>query len=446
MLPLSVNELAKILNLNIESSKYVYQAAIDSNAVCPGDLFIAIEGKNNNGHDFLEQVAKKGAVAAIVHINYQGPSFGLDLIRVENIIKAIQEIAKYFISIMKPKIIGITGSIGKTTTKEFTAQLLNESFVIFKTPGNCNGQIGLPLSIINNKQRVELLVLEMGMDQAKGIETLVNIAPPDIAVITEVALVHAASFDNIEEIAKAKAEIFHHGNTSVCILNKDMACFDLIKNYQKNTPVHFSLVDDKAQFFIKKASSDIEVYENRRLTLKCSWPIFGDHNIQNFLAAYCVARSLGVHPDEIKKQIPHLQLPSKRLEIIKKNGITFINDSYNASEKSMIAALQSISCIKNALRKIAILGDMRELGKFSLEMHKNVAYESLKHADTLFCLGQESYVMHEIWQKNHKDSMFFDNKDLMLEKIKSFLKTGDVVLLKGSRVHQLETIIDAFEG
>lgn len=177
MLPLSVSKMAKILNVNMESSKYVYQATIDSRAVCPGDLFIAIEGNNNNGHDFLEQVAKKGAAAAIIHINYQGPSFGLDLIRVENTIKAIQDIAKYFISIMKPKIIGITGSIGKTTTKEFTAQLLHDSFTIFKTPGNSNGQIGLPLSIINIKQPVELFVLEMGMDQAKGIETLVNIAP-----------------------------------------------------------------------------------------------------------------------------------------------------------------------------------------------------------------------------------------------------------------------------
>ena len=352
MLPLSVSKMAKILNVNMESSKYVYQATIDSRAVCPGDLFIAIEGNNNNGHDFLEQVAKKGAAAAIIHINYQGPSFGLDLIRVENTIKAIQDIAKYFISIMKPKIIGITGSIGKTTTKEFTAQLLHDSFTIFKTPGNSNGQIGLPLSIINIKQPVELFVLEMGMDQAKGIETLVNIAPPDIAVVTQLALVHAAPFDNIEEIAKAKSEIFHHSNTWVSILNKDMACFDLIKNYQKNTCLHFSLIDDKAHFYIKKASSDIEVYENKSLTLKSPWPIFGDHNLQNFLAAYCIARALGIHPDAIKKQIPHLKLPPKRLEIIEKNGITFINDSYNASEKSTINALKSISCIKNATRKI----------------------------------------------------------------------------------------------
>lgn len=444
MLPLPVKQIAKILGCNLSSLKIITKVSIDSRTINLGDLFFALEGNKNNGHHYLEQVSKQGAYAAVVNKSYKGPSFGLDLIFVDNTLTALQDLARYFVDLNKPKIIAITGSVGKTTTKDFVFTLIQEHFNAYKTPGNANSQIGLPLTILNLEKKFDVLVLEMGMSQEKDIQKLIEIAPPDIALISQIALVHAAFFDSIEGIAKAKSEIFTHKQTSTCIFNLDMPCVDIVYRSLKGKPISYSLKNPQADFFIKKSDDEIEVFEKGFQVIKTRWSILGNHNLENFLGAYVVARQLGLSDSELRMRIPYLKLPKKRFELIEKNDILFISDAYNASEKSMIAAFQSLPNPLKGCKKIAVLGDMKELGKFSKEMHENVAIEALKHIDILICLGKDAFVMHEIWQANNRISEFFENKDLLVEKLKVFVQKGDVVLLKGSRAHELDLIVEAF--
>jgi UDP-N-acetylmuramoyl-tripeptide--D-alanyl-D-alanine ligase len=444
MLPESVTEIAKILDFSLLSTKKVQRASIDSRTIIAGDLFFALEGKKNNGHEYLEQVSKSGAIAGVVSRTYKGPSHGLDLIYVEDTLKALQLLAKYLIQTNDVKIIGITGSLGKTTTKDFTSTLIEGSFKVFKTPGNANSQVGLPLSILNLKEKAEVLVLEMGMSQAKDIEKLIEIAPPDIALISQIALVHAASFDSIDDIAKAKAEIFTHKQTSTSIVNLDMPCQNIVDQYLFGKKRTFSLQNKNADFFIKYTENKIEIYENNHLVLTSSWHIVGEHNLQNFLGAYVIARQLGISHQDLSNRIPLLKLPPKRLEYIKKNSILFVSDAYNASEKSMIAAFKSLPAPENGSKTIAVLGDMKELGKFSGEVHESVALEALKYIDILLCLGAESKVMHELWQSKNRKSEYFDDKLRLVEQLKLYASQGDVILLKGSRSHELDLVVEAF--
>jgi UDP-N-acetylmuramoyl-tripeptide--D-alanyl-D-alanine ligase len=446
MLPVEVSVIAKILGQISDCQIKVLRAIVDSRNVLPGDLFFALSGLKNNGHDFLHQVSIKGAVLAVVDKTYKGPSFGLELIFVEDVLIAMQILAKEFLAINKPKIAAITGSVGKTTSKEFTATLLESKFCVYKTPGNANSQIGLPLSIINCPKESEILVLEMAMSKPGEIAALTAIAPPDVALITQIALVHAEHFDSIEEIAKAKCEIFCNKNTSRCIYNKDIPARNIVEEFVQPKSWTYSLEDKNATFFAEKVDSYVLVYEQGKEIFKAPWKIHGDHHIQNFLAAVAISRYFAVGPHEWSLQFDHLKLPPKRGHVEVKNGIVFINDSYNASEKSMIAGLNSLPKPKNGGRKVAVIGDMKEMGKYQKIVHKNIAIHSMKQANALFCIGDGCKIMHQLWTEQGKTSYFYQSKNLLIKDLKDFLKADDVVLLKGSRVHELETIIDAFDG
>jgi UDP-N-acetylmuramoyl-tripeptide--D-alanyl-D-alanine ligase len=374
----------------------------DSRVVKEGDLFVAIKGENVDGHDFVEEAFLKGASYAIVE---RPLSLPFPLYVVKSSIKALQALAKAKLEEKRPKIIGITGSFGKTTTKEFLAHLLSKKYRVAKSFGNYNSKIGLPLTILNDFKDEEILILEMGMTEGGHIDELVQIAPPDIALITSVSLVHACNFDSIEGIAKAKSEIFSHPKTKERVCHESTLSFEEIRKWNPSS------------------------YGG---SLPSSLPF---HLQQNALAAKKIATLLEVDPDLIEEGLSQLTVLEGRGNLVEKSSVFFYNDTYNASEVSMLAALNELE--KKSGRKVAVLGEMLELGKFSLSAHENVLKKALSVADCVMCLGKEWTPFSSIL----KERLFLTLEELTLF-LKKELRPKDHVLLKGSNGNKLWRILD----
>lgn len=226
MKPIPLNALAKIIEVHQTDQSLILGAAIDSRKVQPGDLFFALTGNRVDGHSFLKEVALKRASGAVVREDYQGESFGLPLLRVPNVLSALQNLSKKRLAASSSKVIAITGSLGKTTTKEFTTELLRTHYRVFASPLSYNSQATVPLSILMAEGNEHFLILEMGMTHEGNIKNLISIAPPDISLITSVAMQHAINFsDGLAGISREKASIFSHPKTELGILNGDIPHF-----------------------------------------------------------------------------------------------------------------------------------------------------------------------------------------------------------------------------
>lgn len=442
--PLEVKDLGVYLNLPNHSRRVILNASIDSRKTKEGDLFFALAGNRLDGHLFLRDVAQKGAAAAIVSENYLGEDFGMHLFKVPNVRLTLQELARLSLDSHRAKVVGITGSLGKTTTKDFTTSLLKSKFLVNASEGTNNSQLTLPLTIINRKIKEEILVLEMGMSEEGELANLVRIAPPDIALITSVALVHACFFNDLEHIARAKAEIFSHPNTKVGIYNAHMPYSSIARELGNFQKISFDASGGAADYTISLKEGNLTIFYLGKAVGQTSWSIPGRHNLQNYLGAVAIAHQLGLSWEEICKETSKLVLPAMRLQRIEKNGILFINDAYNANQDSMCAALESLPAPKPGRKKIAVLGDMRELGKFSEECHKEVAKAALEYADRLFCLGEGCRPMVHCWKKANKPVDMVDSIEELIDKLRNEIEQGDVVLLKGSKVHALWQILEEF--
>lgn len=416
--------------------------SVDSRSVKKGDLFFALSGARVDGHLFLKEVAEKGAVGAIVNKSYQGPDYNLFLIFVQDPLSALQEFAANAVKKSSARIVAVTGSVGKTSTKDFITAFLKKKYRVSATPGNNNSQIGLPLAILNHTDGNEdILVLEMGMTHPDQIKNLVQIAPPEVAVITCVSLVHACNFDSILGIAAAKAEIFSHSSTCLGILPKEVVNYENICKQSPCEKKTFSTVDQDADYYLNKQNPNSIHFENKSISIP-HLSIPGTHNLHNMLAAIAVARYFSVSWDDIIFTIPTLKLPERRLEFVEKEGIHFINDSYNAAELSMKAALEMMPTPKQKGNKIAVLGSMMDLGKYSIETHTRIGQCALQCADSAFCLGIECEPIYEAFKKAGKPTELFLDRQALVQHLKTILKRDDIVLLKGSSSKQLWKILE----
>ncbi|MCB1112000.1 MAG: UDP-N-acetylmuramoyl-tripeptide--D-alanyl-D-alanine ligase [Chlamydiales bacterium] len=414
--------------------------AVDSRLVREGGMFVAIKGMHHDGHDYLEEVHRRGAIAAMVDESYEGDDYGLQLFRVDDTVAALQDIAAESVKDMECKVVAITGSVGKTTTKEFVQTLLSETFRVGASPGNANSQIGLPLAIINTfTGDEEILVLEMGMSVKGNLSRLVQMIPPDIAVITAVELVHACNFTGLEAIADAKAEILSHPRTKTAVINRDIIKFEEICAATSAKTISYAS-SSYADYSFACGSDHYHVYaEGGEHTLPCP-PVVGGHNMKNLLAAIVVARQCGVPWEDIAKAIPKLTLPERRLQHQEKNGVLFVNDAYNACEVSIKAALDSLP--KAAGKRIAVVGAMLELGVHSDRCHYEVGKYAMGCVDHLLCLGEECAPMVDLWKKEGRNASLHHERSALAEELQSLIQPNDVVLLKGSQAKELWKIID----
>lgn len=443
---LSLKECAYLLDSAIEFESPLTGFCVDTRLLKKGHLFFALPGSHTDGHHFLKQAASLGAAGAVVESGYKGSDYGLPLIKVPNALDALQSLAKQVVAQNAPKIIAITGSVGKTTTKEFVSTLVGKKYVVAKTPGNSNSQIGLPLALLNNTNGYEeVLVLEMSLSDKGHIAKLIDIAPPDIAMITMTALVHAENFDSLEDISRAKAEIFSHPKTSLGIMHHDIVNFTEICAMGSCFKISFSTSNKNADYFLEDAGDRIRISGSRfEAAALNGLKVYGKHNRHNFLAAAVAARALGVAWTEIEDSMQDLVLPQKRFELIEKQGILFIDDSYNASQSSVIAALESLPLPKGDGKRIAVLGEMLELGKFSAACHQSVGRHSLNLIDMVICYGRESHPIHEIWKNAGRPTYFTTDQAELFKYVKDIVRPGDVVLLKGSRSKSMWKILDEF--
>lgn len=437
-------QLVKWLGSDIAVSGKIRGFKQSSREILPGDLFFALKGEKVDGHDYLNEAAAKGAIGAIVSKTYQGERFGLQLIAVDNVLKSLHKLAKAVHSRRSVRVIGVTGSVGKTTTKEFIATLLAEKFRVGKTPGNANSQVGVPLSILNSEGNEEIFVMEMGMSLPHEIENLVDIAPPEVSIITKIALAHAAFFpDGLEGIAAAKAEVLSHPATRLGILNHQVFPFAAVqKSHCLISSFGLENEADDSDFVLCREGSNFYAKEKGERTPVFALPFTASHLCENFIGAASVARAMGMQWAEIIPQALKLTVYMRRFETVKRNGVTFINDSYNANLTSMKAALANLPAPATGKKRMAVLGAMKELGIYTEQSHYEVAKMALSHIDYLLCLGEECVTMVELFQREGRAVEHFFELDSIKKRVFELAEEGDVVLLKGSHSKKLWQILE----
>ena len=431
------------------TTKEFSNVIIDSRKVSQGDIFIAIKGENFDGHKFVKRAIDCGAKLCIVHEKerYENLDKSVSIILVKDTKRALLDLAAYYISTLDIKVIGITGSTGKTSTKDLMAAALSKKYRVFKTQGNFNNDIGLPLMIFKLDKTYEVAILEMGMSNLGEIDTLAKVAKPTIGVITNIGTSHLENLKTRENILKAKLEIANNfTKNNVLIINGDN---DMLHDYStdKYKIVKIGINSDYnfkgCRIIINKDSIEFGIRENGKdgnATIKV--PVPGKHNVLNSLLAIAVARELKVTYEEIEEGIQNLKSTSMRLDVISLNDYTIINDAYNASPDSMEAALDVLK--QYGGRKIVVLGTMKELGDSSAKAHEQVgAYAKSSGVDLLFTLGE----FNQDFKKGYgsENFMAFDSMEKLIEELKKNIKSDDVLLVKASRSMKLETIINELQ-
>jgi len=453
---LRLNQLAAKMNGKIEqgdpSSKFS-DFSIDSRDIKKGSLFFALKGQRD-GHDFIPDAVKNGARGAVVSKDLSSMENNTAYIKVDHTLKALQRLAHRVLLEHEVKVIGITGSTGKTTTKEFTAKLLKKKYHTLKSLGNFNNHIGLPLSLLRLNKDHEAAVLEYGMSHKGEILTLIRIAQPDIAVICNVYPVHMEFFENIHQIADAKKEILDGMNPDgTAILNGDQPLILSMMKSLRKKPVLFGLTD---KCDVKACNIHVHSLEKMSFDFFCMGrqartfiPFSNRGYLYNFLAAAGTASIMSVPFDHIVETGKKLKPSDNRGEILcLADNIKVINDSYNSNPVALEEALKSLSVQKGG-RKIAVLGDMLELGERQKDFHRAAGKSAaLNRIDMLITVGPLAKHMAEGaldsgMALNH--ILSFSDSEEAAREIPSLLKENDTVLIKGSRGVHIEKIVNSLK-
>lgn len=434
MLRKNLSQIGECLGLQIPSQTYPSSAAFDSRKVEKGGLFFALKGETVDGHDFLEEVAHKGALAAVVSQSYTGPDFGLILLPAHDVRFALQKLARDIHRENPCYVLAVTGTVGKTTTKEFIADLLSERYRVAKPVGSANSQVSLPLMVLNQKEEVDMLILEMGMSFPGEIRRLVNIAPPDFGVLTKISLVHSENFEDLEGIARAKMELFESEKTKMGLFNLETMEHPPVREVSLRK-TFYSTTTPYADYFLKPVQGGVIIGDSPVLDV----PFQATHLLENYLCAVAVARMHDLSWEEIQRGTKKLKPYLHRFQIFDREGIQFVDDSYNASAVSVKAALDNLPSGK---KTIALLGSMRELGKYCASSHEEVGRYALPVLDHLLCIGKETEPMVKVFQEAGKPVEIVDTLAEAKKRLAEIASEGDVVLVKGSNSLKLWNVLD----
>ncbi len=442
---LKVTEIAKALGTNLECENIIDNVSIDSRNVNETTLFFAIKGERFDGHDFVKEVAEKGVGAVVCHKKVECIA---PVVYVEDTKKAFLQFANYYRNSLKGlRVIGLTGSVGKTTTKEMVACVMEQSGETLKTEGNLNNEIGVPRTLFRLENTTKNAVIEMGMDGAGQISVLSECASPDSAIITNVGVSHIENLGSREGILGAKLEILHGlPNGAPLFLNGDNDLLSTVKT--DDYKVIFFGIENKncdvlAENITENGLSTSFIATKGDIKQKITIPTVGIHNVYDALSAFAVGLEYGISPENIAKGLENYTPSGMRQRIKEINGITVIEDCYNASPDSQKAGLNSLCKIAKG-RKIAVLGDMLELGSYSETAHRNVGkYAAECEIDMLFTYGEQSKFMADSAKKSGLLNVYsFTDKNELTNSLLSEIKTGDTLLFKASRGMKLEEIFE----
>lgn len=452
---ISFEEVAKAVNgqlIGTDKNTRIRGVSTDSRNIQNGDLFFAIQGEHFNGHQFIVQAIDAGAAGVVISrehaLDLKGRSSSL--IQVANTVTALGDLAKYYRQKLDTQIIGITGSNGKTTTKEMTYHLLSYFSPTVKSQKSFNNLIGVPITIFEIENRHRYGVLEMGTNAPGEILRLSEIGNPDVAAIVNISKTHLEGLVNIEGVAQAKGEILENIRTGgVFVYNADNPWCVTIANRYKGKSVSFGF-SHHAQIKctdVKEKNTGYRVTINGYLDVYI--PIPGNHNINNCLASFAVCYALGHDLNDLKDVLSSFTLPSMRMEQQCIGNITVINDAYNANPESVSAALRYLREINTMNRRVFICGDMLELGKESCQLHREVG-EKVAHLniDVLWTVGEHAYEIARAAKLSgmpeRRIMSFKEVADISGSEIHT-LKENDTVLIKGSRGMHMEKVVEKFK-
>ncbi|MBR5322627.1 MAG: UDP-N-acetylmuramoyl-tripeptide--D-alanyl-D-alanine ligase [Clostridia bacterium] len=444
--------LAELCFGKTNSDIEIGEISIDSREIGEKTLFVAVKGENTDGHKYIDSAVKNGAVCIMCEKIPDG--FTGNYILVEDTIKAISDIATSCREKYDPFTVGVTGSVGKTTTKEFISYVLAEKFPTHKSGGNFNTVYGISLTLAALSKLHKAVVAEMGMSALGEISQLTNIAHPNVAVITNIGTAHLEALGSRENIAKAKLEIIEGLKPDgVWVYNGDEPLlWDKRDEFPNN--LSFAIKNEEADIFAKniRISENKTVfcmrYGNEEIT-DIEIPTIGQHNVYNAMAAFAVGRTAGLSDDEIRRGLMNYRPSGMRQKIYDVNSYTIIEDCYNASPESMKASLSVLAELGKGRRTVAVLGEMRELGNTSDELHKSVGrYAAELKIDRLYTYGESAIkiAVGALEEGLDESAIIGYNKitepEGLAEILKNELKSGDIVLFKASRAIALEKVIE----
>ena len=437
-----------------ELQREISGVVIDSRQVEEGYLYIPIRGERVDGHKFIPDVFAKGAAAVLSEEPLKEPAGAYIL--VASCEQALKDIAEYYRSTLKIKIVGITGSVGKTSTKEMIAAVLSEKYNVLKTEGNFNNEIGLPLTILKIRSEHEVAVIEMGISEFGEMHRLAKVARPDICVLTNIGQCHLDQLKSRDGILKAKSEIFDFLKPDgVIVLNGNDDKLSTVTNVRGIEPLRYFVEDGTAArqndaYFVwadkirnrglKGMEADLHFPEE---VCQIREPIPGGHNIYNACAAACVGRAMGLDDRQICAGLAHAKTIAGRTNLIETKDVMIIDDCYNANPVSMKASLDVLSLAEG--RKIAVLGDMGELGERERQLHREVgAYAAEKGIDLIFCAGELSRELADA-ASSVCHTMHFKSADALIEALLRTVQKGETVLVKASHFMEFPRVVSALK-
>lgn len=430
--------------------------ATDSRKIKPGFLFVPIKGEKVDGHRFIESVIAAGALLSLSELEQSelnimfddGRKQPMPYIKVESCLQALKDLALYYRDQLSCKIVGVTGSVGKTSTKEMIASVLEQRYCVQKTAGNFNNEIGLPLTIFSITQEHQVAVVEMGISDFGEMSRLAKISKPDICVITNIGYAHLEQLGDRDGVLKAKTEVLPYIQPGgYLVLNKDDDKLSTIKDLDQQQIIYYALEDTKANYYATFGKTTRFYHQfpgEEKSHYEVTIPIPGVHQVMNAMAAACVGELLDLTEDEIKKGILQVSSMEGRSNFIQQKDIVIIDDCYNANPMSMKASIEVLS--QRQGRTIAILGDMGELGVESKGLHYEVGEAVVKSGiHTLIAIGTLAQEMIAGTKRGGVEVMetyYFSTKEKALLFIKGYVKAGDSILVKASHFMKFEEIVE----
>lgn len=452
---LSIKHVEQI-GLDKQKALKIAHVSTDSRTTKPGDVFFALRGENFNGHDFLTKAVELGAAAVVVEAEWSklNPTLLSSLqaprLVVESTVMALGELARLYRRKFKIPLLTVGGSSGKTTTKDMIAAVLKMKFNVLSTEGNLNNHIGVPLTLFRLEKKHQIAVIEMGTNHFAEIRYLTEIVQPTRALITNIGSEHLEFFGDLAGVARAETEVFdwmkeQKSKPSVVFIHRDDQLLERdSKGMKKRVTYGFSAKSVDVKGKILELTSDACAKLSIRPKGKSAFDVLlavpGYHNALNALAAATVGLHFKVPGAKIQKALQRFCAPAKRMQVMRMNGVTILNDTYNSNPDSAIAALQTLGAIKVSGKKIAVLADMLELGKNAEEAHRRVS-EAVARCGIEYLLthGPLSKLTHDAASVKFK--AHYDQKNMLAEYLAELVTNGDAVLVKGSRGMKMESIV-----
>ena len=453
MNPLPLSKIAKFAGASLSSGDgavIIDQVSTDSRTLKPGQLFVALRGENFDGHNFVESAAKAGAAGAIVDSNWNGQAAkNFALIRTKDTLQAYQQLAANYRKLLTLKVVAITGSNGKTSTKDFTASVMGRRFRVTKTEGNFNNHVGLPRTIFEATSRDEVAVWEIGMNHPGEVAALSKIAAPDTAIITNIGVAHIEFMGSREAIAREKGALAESvGSEGTLILNADDQFSEGIAARARAKVVFAGTKGGTVRAIEVSQSADGSEFTILEGAHRCraQLPVPGLHMVQNALLAVAAGRAFGLSIEECAAGLATAPLTKARLQIKEIGGVLFLDDSYNANPDSMKAALRTLVELDADGKRIAVLGEMRELGDESERGHREVGETAAAlKIDQLITIGNTAAAIADAARRaGLRKTAILSSTSEAAELLNEIAAPGDLILIKGSRVARTEEVIEQF--